>query len=62
MILNELDEKPLPIYGNGTQIRDWLYVEDHAKAFYTVLTKGIIGETYNIGGNNEMMNIDVDVK
>ena len=59
VILNALDNKPLPIYGNGQQIRDWLYVEDHARALYTVLTKGKIGETYNIGGHNEKKNIEV---
>ena len=59
VILNALESKPLPIYGNGCQIRDWLYVEDHARALYTVLTKGTIGETYNIGGHNERKNIDV---
>ena len=59
VILNALDGKPLPIYGNGQQIRDWLYVEDHARALYAVLTKGKIGETYNIGGHNEKKNIEV---
>lgn len=59
IILNALAGKPLPVYGNGSQIRDWLYVEDHARALYTVLTKGEIGETYNIGGHNERKNIDV---
>jgi dTDP-glucose 4,6-dehydratase len=59
MILNALDGKPLPVYGNGMQIRDWLYVEDHAVALYTVVTKGEIGETYNIGGHNEKANIEV---
>ena len=59
MILNALEGKPLPVYGDGQQIRDWLYVEDHARALYLVATKGIIGETYNIGGHNEMANIDV---
>ena len=59
MILNALDGKPLPIYGDGSQIRDWLYVEDHAIALHTVLTKGKIGETYNIGGSNEKKNIEV---
>ncbi|WP_105258046.1 dTDP-glucose 4,6-dehydratase [Pseudoalteromonas sp. T1lg88] len=59
MILNALEGKPLPVYGNGLQIRDWLYVEDHAKALYTVVTQGEIGETYNIGGHNEKANIDV---
>jgi len=59
MILNALEGKPLPVYGNGKQIRDWLYVEDHARALYTVVTKGKVGETYNIGGHNEKQNIDV---
>ena len=59
MILNALDGKALPVYGNGMQIRDWLYVEDHASALYTVVTKGEIGETYNIGGHNEKANIEV---
>ena len=49
----------MPIYGNGSQIRDWLYVEDHAKALLEVLTKGNIGETYNIGGHNEKTNLEV---
>lgn len=59
MILNALDGKPLPVYGNGMQIRDWLFVEDHARALYTVVTKGEVGETYNIGGHNEKANIEV---
>ncbi|MFT5759929.1 MAG: dTDP-glucose 4,6-dehydratase [Alteromonadaceae bacterium] len=59
VILNALEGKPLPIYGNGMQIRDWLYVEDHARALYKVVTEGIVGETYNIGGHNEKQNIDV---
>lgn len=59
MILNALTGKPLPIYGNGQQIRDWLFVEDHARALYLVATKAKIGETYNIGGHNERRNIDV---
>jgi dTDP-glucose 4,6-dehydratase len=59
MILNALEGKPLPIYGNGQQIRDWLYVEDHARALYLVATKAKVGETYNIGGHNEQKNIDV---
>jgi dTDP-glucose 4,6-dehydratase len=58
-ILNALEGKPLPIYGQGTQIRDWLYVEDHARALIKVATQGRIGETYNIGGHNEKQNIDV---
>lgn len=59
MILNALDGKPLPVYGDGMQIRDWLYVEDHARALYKVVTEGEVGETYNIGGHNERANIDV---
>lgn len=59
MILNALKGKPLPMYGDGTQIRDWLYVDDHAHALYRVLTTGKPGETYNIGGLNEKKNIDV---
>ncbi|EPK3803145.1 MULTISPECIES: dTDP-glucose 4,6-dehydratase [Enterobacteriaceae] len=59
MILNALDGKPLPVYGNGMQIRDWLFVEDHARALYKVVTEGKVGETYNIGGHNEKANIEV---
>ena len=59
IILNALHGKPLPIYGKGDQIRDWLYVEDHARALYKVVTEGVVGETYNIGGHNEKKNIDV---
>ncbi|MDF1637593.1 dTDP-glucose 4,6-dehydratase [Alcanivorax jadensis] len=59
MILNALEGKPLPVYGQGTQVRDWLYVEDHARALYKVATEGEIGETYNIGGHNEKQNIEV---
>nr|WP_283448009.1 dTDP-glucose 4,6-dehydratase [Wohlfahrtiimonas chitiniclastica] len=59
MILNALDGKPLPIYGDGQQIRDWLYVEDHARALYKVVTEGTVAQTYNIGGHNEKANIDV---
>lgn len=58
-ILNALEGKTLPVYGNGAQIRDWLYVEDHARALYLVVTEGVIGETYNIGGHNERKNIEV---
>ncbi|HFC9869966.1 dTDP-glucose 4,6-dehydratase [Klebsiella pneumoniae] len=58
-ILNALAGKPLPVYGNGEQIRDWLYVEDHARALYKVAIEGHSGETYNIGGHNERKNIDV---
>lgn len=59
MILNALKGKPLPIYGDGMQIRDWLFVEDHARALYAVVTTGVVGETYNIGGHNEKTNIEV---
>lgn len=57
MILNALAGKLLPVYGNGQQIRDWLYVEDHARALYCVATTGKVGETYNIGGHNERKNL-----
>ena len=59
VILNALDAKPLPVYGNGQQIRDWLFVEDHARALYKVVTEGVVGETYNVGGHNEKQNIEV---
>lgn len=59
VIANCIDEKPLPIYGEGLNIRDWLFVEDHYDAIYSVLRNGTIGETYNIGGNNEISNIDI---
>ncbi len=59
VILNALEGKSLPVYGNGQQIRDWLYVDDHARALLTVLEKGAIGETYNIGGHNEKTNLTV---
>jgi len=58
-ILNALVENPLPIYGDGTNIRDWLYVDDHAEALLTVLNKGKIGRSYNIGGENELTNLDL---
>ena len=58
-ILNALNQVEIPVYGNGKQVRDWLYVEDHVDALYTVLKKGRLGETYNIGGNNEKSNIEV---
>ncbi len=58
-ILKALKGEPIPIYGDGNQIRDWLYVEDHAEALYQILTKGEIGETYNVGGNNEISNIEI---
>ncbi len=59
IILNALAGKKLPVYGDGKQIRDWLYVDDHARALYKVFVEGKVGETYNIGGCNEMKNIDV---
>lgn len=59
VIINALNGKPIPIYGDGNQIRDWLYVEDHARALLTLITKGFVGETYNIGGNIEKTNIEV---
>ncbi len=59
MILNALEGKDLPVYGNGQQIRDWLFVEDHARALYRVASQGQVGETYNIGGHNEKQNIEV---
>ncbi|MDP2747989.1 dTDP-glucose 4,6-dehydratase [Pseudomonas sp.] len=59
VILNALDGKPLPVYGNGQQVRDWLYVEDHARALLKVVSEGKVGETYNIGGHNEQNNLHV---
>ncbi|SFJ10580.1 dTDP-glucose 4,6-dehydratase [Pseudomonas guineae] len=59
VILNALDGKPLPVYGDGQQVRDWLYVEDHARALLEVVTEGQVGETYNIGGHNEQTNLHV---
>lgn len=59
VILNALDQKPLPIYGKGDQIRDWLYVEDHARALVLAVEKGVPGETYNVGGRNERTNLEV---
>jgi dTDP-glucose 4,6-dehydratase len=59
MIVNALQRRPLPVYGRGLNVRDWLYVEDHARALATILTRGAIGETYNVGGNEERRNIDV---
>ena len=59
VILNALAGQPLPVYGDGSQIRDWLFVEDHARALYLVATEGKVGETYNIGGHNEKKNIEV---
>ena len=59
MIINALHDKPLPVYGEGINVRDWLYVEDHCKAIDLIIHKGRIGEVYNIGGHNEMRNIDI---
>ena len=59
MILNALERRPLPVYGRGVNVRDWLYVEDHVEAIWTVIERGNVGETYNIGGNAERTNIDV---
>lgn len=59
VILNAISGKEIPIYGKGDQVRDWLYVDDHVRALYLVITKGIVGEAYNIGGHNEVKNIDV---
>jgi dTDP-glucose 4,6-dehydratase len=57
MILNMLDEKPLPVYGDGCNVRDWLYVDDHSTAVWKIMTEGRLGETYNVGGRNEWQNI-----
>lgn len=59
MIINALADKPLPVYGNGENVRDWLYVEDHCKAIDLIIHNGRVGEVYNIGGHNEMKNIDI---
>ena len=59
MITNALNDKPLPVYGEGLNVRDWLYVEDHCRAIDLILRKGRIGEVYNVGGHNEMRNIDI---
>lgn len=59
MVLNGIEGKPLPIYGSGTNVRDWLYVEDHARALKVVFERGRIGESYNIGGRNELQNLDL---
>ncbi len=59
MILNAFEGKPLPVYGDGSNVRDWLYVEDHAKALYLILQRGVPGETYNVGGRNERTNLQV---
>lgn len=59
MIMHALDDEPLPVYGDGLNVRDWLYVEDHCKAIDLILRKGRVGEVYNVGGHNEMRNIDI---
>lgn len=59
MMMNAQEDKPLPVYGDGKNVRDWLYVEDHCKAIDLIIHKGTVGETYNIGGHNEMANIDI---
>ena len=59
MIINALNDKPLPVYGKGENVRDWLYVEDHCKAIDLIIHKGKVGEIYNVGGHNEMKNIDI---
>ena len=59
VILNALEGKPLPVYGQGVNVRDWLYVEDHARALVVIATRGAVGENYNVGGWNERRNIDV---
>lgn len=59
MIANALNDKPLPVYGKGENVRDWLYVEDHCKAIDLIIHKGKVGEVYNVGGHNEMRNIDI---
>lgn len=59
MILNALEDKPLPVYGTGLNVRDWLYVDDHCRAIWLVANKGVVGETYCVGGNNDIQNIQV---
>ena len=59
MIINALNDKPLPVYGKGENVRDWLYVEDHCKAIDLIVRRGRVGEVYNVGGHNEMRNIDI---
>lgn len=59
MMMNALEDKPLPVYGDDKNVRDWLYVEDHCKAIDLIIHKGTVGEIYNIGGHNEMANIDI---
>ncbi len=58
-ITNALEDQPLPLYGDGKNVRDWLYVEDHCSALHFIMTNGVLGETYNIGGGNEMQNIEI---
>ena len=62
MIQNIVKKNPLPVYGEGKNIRDWLYVTDHCDAIWSVLNSGLVGETYNIGGDNEIKNIDIVTK
>ena len=59
MIANALNDKPLPVYGEGKNVRDWLYVEDHCKAIDLIIHKGRVGEVYNVGGHNEKQNIEI---
>lgn len=59
MIINALNDRPLPVYGKGENVRDWLYVEDHCRAIDRILRRGRVGQVYNVGGNNEMRNIDI---
>jgi dTDP-glucose 4,6-dehydratase len=59
MLVNALDGKPLPVYGQGENVRDWLYVEDHCRAIEAILERGVVGETYNVGGRNEWRNLDI---
>ena len=59
MIIHALNDQPLPVYGQGINVRDWLYVEDHCKAIDLIIHNGKIGDLYNIGGHNEMRNIDI---
>jgi dTDP-glucose 4,6-dehydratase len=59
MILNAISGKPLPVYGDGMQVRDWLYVEDHCEAIWTIIKRGTVGESYNIGGGNQLPNIEI---
>ena len=58
-VTNALEDQPLPLYGDGNNVRDWLYVEDHCSALHFIMTNGVLGETYNIGGGNEMQNIEI---